>query len=132
MQEGIAIGLEQAAERKYFEDQLASYTERRDILCSYFDKLGLSYTRPQGSYFVLVDISPIKVPEDFPIPDSCKGRGKDFAFCWWLAQTVKVSGIPPSEVSRVVCSVEGWSLTSVLHRGPRRAGREVCPLRLCE
>jgi kynurenine aminotransferase len=100
MQEAVAIGLEQAKERRFFEDQLEAYKERRDVLCSYFDQLGLSYTKPEGSYFVLVDMSPIKMPEDYPTPDSCKGRGKDFKLCWWLAQEIKVASIPPSEVCR--------------------------------
>lgn len=99
MQEAIAIGLEQSGPKRFFEDQLEAYTERRNILTSYFDQLGLSYTKPDGSYFLLVDMSPIKIPAGFEIPDSCKGRGKDFALCWWLAQELRVVGIPPSEVS---------------------------------
>ena len=99
MQEAIAIGLEQSGPKRFFEDQLEAYTERRDILTSYFDQLGLSYTKPDGSYFLLVDMSPIKIPDGFEIPDSCRGRGKDFALCWWLAQELRVVGIPPSEVS---------------------------------
>ena len=99
MQEAIAIGLEQAGEKQFFEKQLEAYTERRDILTSYFDQLGLSYTKPDGSYFLLVDMSPVKIPEGFEPHPSCKGRGKDFTLCWWLAQELKVVGIPPSEVS---------------------------------
>lgn len=97
MQEAVAIGLEGAKEHKFFETQLQEYTERRDILCSYFDKLELPYTKPDGSYFVLVDMSKIKVPDDFVVPATCKGRGKDFKLCWWMAQTLKVVAIPPSE-----------------------------------
>ncbi|WRT66115.1 uncharacterized protein IL334_003068 [Kwoniella shivajii] len=97
MQEAVAIGLEQAKERHFFEDQLEAYAERRDILTTYFDQIGLPYTKPEGSYFLLVDISKVKVPDDFQIPESCKGRGKDFKFCWWIAQELKVVGIPPSE-----------------------------------
>ncbi|WWC89570.1 uncharacterized protein L201_004494 [Kwoniella dendrophila CBS 6074] len=97
MQEAVAIGLEQAKERRFFEDQLEAYTERRDILTSYFDQIGLPYTKPEGSYFLLVDVSKVKVPEDYPLPESCQGRGKDFRFCWWIAQELKVVGIPPSE-----------------------------------
>ena len=106
MQEAVAVGLEQAGERKFFEDQLVAYTERRDVLTSYFDQIGLSYTRPDGAYFVLVDMSPIKVPEDFPTPESCKGRGKDFQLCWWIAQELKVASIPPSEVSHWMEGIE--------------------------
>jgi kynurenine aminotransferase len=100
MQEAIAIGLEQSGPKRFFEDQLEAYTERRNVLTSYFDQLGLSYTKPDGSYFLLVDMSPVKIPDGFEVPDSCKGRGKDFALCWWLAQELRVVGIPPSEVSR--------------------------------
>jgi kynurenine aminotransferase len=99
MQEAVAIGLEKAAEHDFFPRQLVAYSERRDILTSYFDKLGLSYTKPEGSYFLLVDMSPVKIPEGFDALPTCKGRGKDFELCWWLAQEIKVVGIPPSEVS---------------------------------
>ena len=54
MQEAAAAGLEQAKERRFFETQLAEYQERRTILCDAFDKLGLKYSLPQGSYFVLL------------------------------------------------------------------------------
>ncbi|ORY21906.1 putative aminotransferase [Naematelia encephala] len=100
MQESVAIAFEGAAKHNFFAEQLAAYQERRDVLCSYFDQLGLSYTKPEGSYFLLVDMSPIKVPEEFveKVPDSIKkGRGKDFVLCWWLAQEIKVVAIPPSE-----------------------------------
>ncbi len=99
MQEAVAAGLEQASKRHFFEDQVEAYIARRGVLTSYFDQLGLSYTMPEGSYFVLVDMSRVKVPEGYPVPPTCQGRGKDFALCWWLAQELKVVGIPPSEVS---------------------------------
>jgi len=130
MQEAVAVGLEQAGERKFFEDQLVAYTERRDVLTSYFDQIGLSYTRPDGAYFVLVDMSPIKVPEDFPTPESCKGRGKDFQLCWWIAQELKVASIPPSEVSKCGGGDRGISLMPVLLQGTRQHRREVCAIRL--
>lgn len=127
MQEAVAIGLEKAAEHKFFEEQVAAYEERRDILCSYFDQIGLSYTKPEGSYFLLVDISPVKVPEGYPIVETCKGRGKDFEFCWWLCQELKVVGIPPSEVSTIllcsrrcfayICDSSTARSTSTLVRG---------------
>ena len=54
LQEAVAAGLEQAKEKHFFETQLAEYQERRSILCDAFDKLGLKYSLPQGSYFVLL------------------------------------------------------------------------------
>lgn len=54
LQEAAAAGLEQAAERGFFENQLKEYQERRNILLSAFDKLGMKYSHPEGSYFVLL------------------------------------------------------------------------------
>lgn len=54
LQEAAATGLEKAKEHKFFETQLDEYTERRKILCDAFDEIGLKYTSPEGSYFVLL------------------------------------------------------------------------------
>ncbi|KAJ2920156.1 hypothetical protein MD484_g374, partial [Candolleomyces efflorescens] len=97
LQEAAASGLEQAKERKFFETQLAEYAERRQILCDAFDQLGLKYTVPEGSYFILLDISQVKFPEDYPFPKSVLGRGRDFRACWFIAVEVGVSSIPVSE-----------------------------------
>ncbi|KAF8493510.1 pyridoxal phosphate-dependent transferase [Gautieria morchelliformis] len=97
MQEAAAAGLEQANERKFFEKQLQEYEERRDVLVSYFSKLGIKYTLPEGTYFVLVDISDLQIPDDYVFPSSLDGRGLDFKACWFLAQEVGVSSIPNSE-----------------------------------
>lgn len=97
LQEAVAEGLELANEKAFFEDQIKAYQERRDVLCSYFEQLGLSFTLPQGSYFVLVDMSKVKVPEGFDFPEVVKGRGRDFETCWFMAQQLKVVAIPPSE-----------------------------------
>lgn len=78
MQEAVAAGLEKANEHDFFPDQIRAYTERRDTLTKYFDELGLSYTVPEGSYFVLVNIEKIKVPQDYDFPAVVKGRGADF------------------------------------------------------
>ncbi|RXW24645.1 hypothetical protein EST38_g1232 [Candolleomyces aberdarensis] len=97
LQEAAATGLEQAKERKFFETQLAEYAERRQILCDAFDQLGLKYTMPEGSYFILLDISKVKFPDDYPFPQSVLGRGRDFRACWFIAVEVGVSSIPVSE-----------------------------------
>ncbi|CAE6435799.1 unnamed protein product [Rhizoctonia solani] len=97
LQEAAAAGLEQANKRKFFETQVKEYASRRDVLLSAFDKLGLRYTVPEGSYFVLVDISKVKIPDDYPYPSSLDGRGKDFKASWFIAQELGVSTIPVSE-----------------------------------
>jgi kynurenine aminotransferase len=133
MQEATAIGLEGAKEHNFFPDQLKAYEERRDILCSYFDELGLSYTRPDGSYFLLVDMDPVKVPDTFETPAFCTegGRGRDFAKCWWLAQEIGVVGIPPSEVSFThIGASELQPDPPVLLQGARADRRALRPLRI--
>jgi len=39
------------------QEMLASYTRRRDILSSIFDPAGVKYFRPQGTFFLLLDIA---------------------------------------------------------------------------
>ncbi|KAI9574551.1 pyridoxal phosphate-dependent transferase [Boletus coccyginus] len=97
LQEAAATGLEQARSRRFFETQVMEYEQRRDVLLSAFDKLGLKYSLPEGTYFVLVDISKVKYPEDYPFPESVRGRGKDFRACWFIATEIGVSSIPVSE-----------------------------------
>ncbi len=67
----------------YYEEMLAGYVERRDVLLSALDRAGLTYSRPQGAYYVLVDVSPFGVDDDV-------------AFCEWMAQHVGVAGVPGS------------------------------------
>lgn len=54
MQEAVAAGLEQAAKRHFVEIQCAEYLERRKVLADAFDKLGMRYTLPEGTYFLLL------------------------------------------------------------------------------
>jgi len=67
------------------------------FFCSYLDKLGLQYSFPDGTYFVLLDISKVKIPDGYPFPSSMDGRGKDFKYAWFIAQEIGVSSIPVSE-----------------------------------
>ena len=54
LQEAAAAGLEQAAANQFFETQLKEYQERRDLFVSAFDRLGITYSLPEGTYFVLM------------------------------------------------------------------------------
>ncbi len=54
MQEAVAAGFEQARERGFFETQLREYVERRAVLVDAFERLGLEYAWPEGSYFILL------------------------------------------------------------------------------
>ncbi|KIM90664.1 hypothetical protein PILCRDRAFT_811118 [Piloderma croceum F 1598] len=99
LQEAVAAGLEQAKTRGFFEQQTKEYLERRATIVSAFDKLGIKYTQPEGAYFIMLDISGIKIPDNYPFPASLNGRGRDFKACWFMAthEDIKVSTIPVSE-----------------------------------
>jgi aspartate/methionine/tyrosine aminotransferase len=68
---------------RYYQQLLADYTLRRDIFLDYLDQTGLAYTRPEGAYYVMVDISPFDVPDDTD-------------FCTWLAKEIGVAAVPGS------------------------------------
>ena len=67
----------------YYDGLTAKYAVSRDILLSYLDRTGLSYTRPEGAYFVMVDISPF-------------GFASDVEFAHWMAKEIGVAPVPGS------------------------------------
>ena len=71
---------------RYLELQ-ALYTEKRTVFLQYLDDAGLSYTRPDGAYYVMVDIGEFKCPDDV-------------VFAEWLARNVGVAGVPGSSFFR--------------------------------
>jgi aminotransferase len=71
----------------YYGELQAVYAEKRDAFLGFLDAAGLSYTRPDGAYYVMVDMS------EFHCAD-------DVAFAEWLARTVGVAGVPGSSFFR--------------------------------
>ena len=67
----------------YYDGLVAKYAASRDILLGYLDRTGLSYTRPEGAYFVMVDISPF-------------GFANDVEFAHWMAKEIGVAPVPGS------------------------------------
>jgi aminotransferase len=65
----------------YYQQLQTEYTMRRDMFLSGLDQVGLNYTRPQGTYYVMVAISPF----DF---------NDDLAFCYWLAKEIGIAAVP--------------------------------------
>lgn len=94
------MAFERAEEEGYYSRTRQEYLERRDILQSTFDELGLTYTVPDGSYFLLVNFSRVKIPEDFVanVPKSVtEGRARDFLLSYWLCSELGVVAVPPTE-----------------------------------
>ena len=67
----------------YYDELCAEYATSRDVLLSYLDQTGLNYTRPEGAYFVMVDISPF-------------GYASDVEFAHWMAREIGVAPVPGS------------------------------------
>ncbi|KAH9926557.1 PLP-dependent transferase [Epithele typhae] len=97
MQEAAAAGLERAAAHNFFAKQVKEYEERRSVLVDAFESLGLQYTWPEGSYFILLDVSRVQWPQDFPFPPTIQARGRDFKAAWFLANEIGVSCIPVTD-----------------------------------
>jgi aminotransferase len=67
----------------YYDELAAEYGRSREILLGYLDRTGLSYTRPEGAYFVMVDISPF-------------GYASDVEFAHWMTREIGVAPVPGS------------------------------------
>jgi aspartate/methionine/tyrosine aminotransferase len=67
----------------YYDRLLVDYGRRREVFLASLDRVGLEYSRPQGAYYVLVDMSRYVIDDDV-------------AFCEWMAREVGVAGVPGS------------------------------------
>ena len=85
LQEAAVTGLE--LPDSYYGELLADYTEKRDLFLKYLDAAGLTYSQPEGAYYVMVDIAEF-------------GWGSDVDFCQWMAREVGVAGVPGSSFFR--------------------------------
>lgn len=85
LMEAAIVGLKFGDE--YYRELREHYTHMRDILCGGLDSIGLPYTKPQGAYYVMVDISEF-------------GYADDNIFCEELAQKVGVGAVPGSSFFR--------------------------------
>ena len=67
----------------YYTQLQKDYTHKRNVFLSYLDKAGLVYTKPQGAYYVMVDISGM-------------GCDSDVEYCEWLVKEIGVAAVPGS------------------------------------
>lgn len=87
LQEAAVTGLEFGPE--YYEWLKDLYTEKRDYLCGRLEQMGLPHTTPQGSYFVLVNISGFLERPEF-------SGWTDLEFCEWMIKKYGVAAVPGS------------------------------------
>ena len=70
-----------------------TYGKKRKIFMDGLDAIGLKHTVPQGSYFIMVDIS------DFLKLEKFQGW-TDLQFCEWMVEEVGVAAVPGSSFFR--------------------------------
>lgn len=85
LQEAAIAGLEMPD--AYYDHLAALYAGKRDLFLGGLREAGLTFTEPEGAYYVMVDVS------EFGVTD-------DAAFCEWLAREVGVAAVPGSSFFR--------------------------------
>ena len=91
LQEAACAGLNMP--ESYYKELNELYTEKRDYFLAGLDKIGLKHNVPQGTYFVMVDIS------DFLALPQFQGM-TDLEFCEWLIINTGVAAVPGSSFFR--------------------------------
>lgn len=81
LQEAVIAGL--TLPDSYYEGVRDLFTHRKELFCNGLKEIGLKFYEPQGTYFVMVDISEF-------------GYDDDYEFCLDLARDVKVGAVPGS------------------------------------
>lgn len=98
LQQAVSEALQLAHKNNYFERTRQDYLKKYEIFTKVFDDLGLPYTVAQGGYFLLVNFSKLKIPDDYVYPAEILGRGtNDYKLVYWLIKEIGVVGIPPTE-----------------------------------
>ena len=85
LQEAAIAGLDMPD--SYYAELTALYTRKRNLFLGGLREAGLTFTEPEGAYYVMVDISEF-------------GAANDTAFCEWLAREVGVAAVPGSSFFR--------------------------------
>lgn len=87
LQEAATVGLK--FDDSYYEELLQTYADKREYFLKGLDEVGLEHNVPQGTYFVMVDISKFLELEQF------KGY-TDLEFCEWMIKNIGVAAVPGS------------------------------------
>ena len=87
LQEAATVGLQ--FPESYYDELLATYSEKRQYFLDGLDRIGLTHNVPQGTYFVMIDIS------DFLALPQFHGW-TDLQFCEWMIIHIGVAAVPGS------------------------------------
>ena len=96
LQEAAAVGFEEADRNGFWEQSKAEMMGKVKRFNAVWHELGLPYSEPEGGYFVLVNMSKMRLPEDYRFPPHVASRPRDFKLSWFLIHEVGVAAIPPT------------------------------------
>lgn len=82
LQKAVARGLD--LDDRYYASFVAAMQAKRDVMAEGLKAAGFNLTRPQGTYFAIVDIRDVGY------------KGDDMAFCLEIAEHAKVAAVPVS------------------------------------
>ncbi|ERS95838.1 kynurenine aminotransferase [Sporothrix schenckii 1099-18] len=97
LQEACAIGFEKADAEGFWDDSVREMKGKLARFNEIWGELDIPYSEPEGGYFVLANLSKVKLPADYPFPPHVASRPRDFQLCWFLIQELGVAAIPPTE-----------------------------------
>ncbi|MBQ6322963.1 MAG: pyridoxal phosphate-dependent aminotransferase [Lachnospiraceae bacterium] len=91
LQEAAVTGL--GFGEDYYRNLNALYRKKRDYFLAGLDRLGLKHNVPQGTYFVMVEITDfLKLPQFL--------GWTDLEFCEWMIREIGVAAVPGSSFFR--------------------------------
>ena len=82
LMEAAVVGLQMGDD--YYKDLLDIYSAKRTLFLNGLDRLGIQHSKPEGAYYVMLDVSEFK------------GYANDIEFCEKLAEKVGVGAVPGS------------------------------------
>ncbi|OMH84751.1 putative aminotransferase [Zancudomyces culisetae] len=94
LMEAAGLALEYAETSTFYEDQRKKYVSCRKKLMDILDSVGLPYIIPQGSYFLLLNVGKVKIPDDFEIPQFFRDNGRCFMLAYFFATEIGIGSIP--------------------------------------
>ena len=83
LMEAATVGLN--FKQDYYDNLLELYTKNRDILIDGFDKIGIKYNKPEGTYFMLIDLK-----EQM---EKCK-EADNLKFAQLLCEKIRICVVP--------------------------------------
>lgn len=87
LQEAAVVALRQGPE--YYAWLRGEYTRKREILCAGLEAAGLDHHRPEGTYFVMVDVARL-------LRSPRLAGMSDLELCTWMIHEIGVAAVPGS------------------------------------